>query len=83
MQQLEGFQCATTLDLNMGYYTKRISPTSQEMTKIVTNFWKSRYNYLPMVMCAYGDTLQDKAENLLDDIKGVKTYIDDILFLIK
>ena len=29
IQQLEGFQNATALDLNMGYYTIRISPASQ------------------------------------------------------
>ena len=56
----------------MGYYTIRISSESQEMTIIVTKFWKFRYNCLHMVMCDYGDTLQDKANYMLDDIKGVK-----------
>ena len=34
-------------------------------------------------MCALGDIFQDKLDKLLCDIKGVKTYIDDILVLIK
>ena len=67
----------------MGYYTIRLFPTSQDMTTIVTEFEKLRYKCLPMGMCASGDILQDKVEYLLDDIKGAKKCIDDILVLIK
>ena len=77
MEKLEGFQYATALDLNMGYYTIRLSPTSQYMTTIVTEFGKLRYNRLPMGMCASGDILQSKVDELLGDIEGVKTYIGD------
>ena len=34
-----------------------------------------------MAMCASGDIFQAKVDELLGDIKGVKTYIDDILVL--
>ena len=34
-----------------------------------------------MGMCAYGDIFQSKVDEILSDIKGVKTYIDDILVL--
>ena len=81
MQQLEGLQYATALYLNMGYYNIRLSPTSQYMTMIVTEIRKFRYNRLPMGICAYGYIFQAKADNLLGDIKGVKTYIGDILIL--
>ena len=81
MQQQEGFHYVTALDLNMGYYTIRISPASQDMTTIVTEFGKFRYNCLPMGMCASGDIFQAKVDKILGDIKGVKTYIDDILVL--
>ena len=67
----------------MGYYTIRISPASQDMTTIVTEFGKFRYNCLPMVMYASGDIFQAKVDELLDDIEGVKTYIGDILVLSK
>ena len=83
MQKLEVFQYATALYLNMGYYTIMISPASQDMTTVVTEFEKFRYNSLPMGMCASGDIFQSKVYKLLGDIKGVKTYIDDILFLVK
>ena len=36
-----------------------------------------------MGMCASGDIFRAKLYKLLDDIEGVKTYIDDILVLIK
>ena len=67
----------------MGYYTISVSPASQDMTTIVTEFGKFRYNRLPMGMCASGDIFQAKVDRLLGDIKGVKTYIDDILVLSK
>ena len=81
MQQLEGFQYATALDPNMGYYTIRLSPASQDMTMIGTRFGKFRYNCLPMGMCASRENFQTKVDKLLGDIEGVKTYIDDILVL--
>ena len=83
MYNMEGFQYATALDLNTGYYTIIFFPTSQEMTTIVTEFGKFKYNCLPMGMCALGYILQAKVYKLLGDIKGFKKYIDDILVLIK
>ena len=63
----------------MGYYTISISPASQDVPAIVNEFGKLRYNRLPMGMCASGYIFQDKVDELLDDIEGVKTYIDNIL----
>ena len=79
MQQLEGFQYATSLYLNMGHYNISLSPTSQDMTTIVTEFGKFKYNRLPMGMCASGDIFRSKVDELLGDIEGVKTYIHDII----
>ena len=83
MQQLEGFQFATALDLNMGYYTIDLAESSKDITTIVTEFGKFRYNKLPMGMCISGDIFQAKVNELLGDIDGVKAYIDDILVLNK
>ena len=65
----------------MGYYTTRLSPASQDMMTIVTEFGKFRYNCLPMGMCTSGDIFQAKLDKLLGDIEGVKTYIDYIIVL--
>ena len=40
MQELERFQYATALDLNMGYYTIRLDPGSQYMCTIITPWGK-------------------------------------------
>ena len=73
----------TALDLNMGYYAIRIYPANQDMTTILTEFGRFRYNRLPLGMCASGDIFQAKIDELLGDIKGVKTCINDILVLSK
>ena len=36
-----------------------------------------------MGMCYLGDILKSKIDELLDEIEGVKTYIEDILALSK
>ena len=66
----------------MRYYTIGISPASQDMMTIVIEFGEINYNHLPMVICASGDILYPKVDNLIYDTKGVKTYIDDISVLI-
>ena len=83
MHQLEGLQYTTELYIDMGYYKIRISLATQDMTTIFTEFGKFRYNRLPMGMCAYGDIFQAKVDEILGDIEGIKTYIYDILVLIK
>ena len=83
MHQLGGFQYMAALDINMGYYNIRLSPCSRVMTTIGTEFGTFKYKRLPMVMCALVDTFQAKVDKLIIDIEGVKTYIDDILVLIK
>ena len=83
MQNMEGFQYATELDINTKYYTIRISPASQDMMTIVPEFDKFKYNPLHMGMCDSRYIFQAKVDNLGGDIEGVKTYINDILVLNK
>ena len=71
------------LYLNMGYYNIRLSPASQDMTAIVTEFGRLGYTFLPIGMCASGGIFQAKVDEILGDIKGVKTCINDILVLSK
>ena len=58
MHQLEVSSYATTLYLNMGDNMIRIFCANQYMTKIVTEFRKFIYNFIPTVMCASGDMFQ-------------------------
>jgi hypothetical protein len=81
---MEGFQYATALDLNMGYYTIQLSPKSKDLTTIVTEFGKYRFNVLPMGLgILSGDIFQAKVNELLGDIEGLYAYIDDILLTTK
>ena len=68
MQKLESFHYATALDIDRGYYTISLSPSSQYMTTIVNEFGKSRYNCLPMGRFPYGYISQSKVGELLGDI---------------
>ena len=83
LHNLEGFQYATSLDLNMGYYHIRLSDKSSDMCTIVTEFGKFRYLRLPMGVSCSPDIFQAKIYELLGDIEGTKAYIDDILVIKK
>ena len=83
LQQMEGFQYATTLDMNMGYYHLSLDRESSEMCTIVTEFGKFRYKRLPMGVSCAPDIFQSKMNGLLGDIEGVRAYLDDILILSK
>ena len=83
MQKLENFQYATALDTNMGYYTISTLRASQDMTTIVTEFDKFKYNCLPMGMWFFGDVFQAKVDKPRGDINVFKTYIYYILVLSK
>ena len=45
--KLEGFQYATLLDLNMGYYHMELTPESQRLFTIVLRWGKYEYKNYP------------------------------------
>jgi hypothetical protein len=47
-QELEEFAFATSLDLNMGYYTIRLDPDALKLCTHVTPFGKYQYLRVPM-----------------------------------
>ena len=81
--KLEGFQHATSLDLNMGYYHIELSPFSKTLCTIVLPIGKYEYQRLPMGLCNSPDIFQEKMCNLLDDLEYVRAYIDDLLIITK
>ena len=83
LQQLEGLQYATTLDLNMGYYTVRLSPEASDMCTIVAEFGKFRYLCLPMGVNCSPDIFQSKINELLGDLEYIRAYLDDMSVLLK
>ena len=81
--RLEGFQYATSLDLNMGYYHIELSPDSKKLCTIVLPFGKYEYQRLPMGLCNSPDIFQEKMSELMCDLEYIRVYIDDLLVLTK
>ena len=79
--KLEGFQYATSLDLNMGYYHIELSPDSKRLYAIVLLWGKYEYQKLPMGLCNSPDIFQEKMSTLMGDLEFVRTYIDDLWLL--
>lgn len=76
---LEGFQYASSLDLNMGYYHIELNPTSKRYCTIVLPFGKFEYQRLPMGLCNSPDIFQEKVSELMIGLDFVRAYIDDVL----
>jgi len=81
MQKLDGFQYATALDLNMGYYTIRLSPESQKICTIIFPWGKYQYQRLPMGVSCAPDVFQERMSDLMRGLEFARTYIDDLLVM--
>jgi len=80
---LEGFQWATSLDLNMRCCHVRLDPASKQLCAIALPFSKYEYQAIPMGLCNNPDIFQEKMSELMDGLAFVWTYIDDLLCLTK
>ena len=83
LQELEGFQYATALDLNMGYYTIRLDPDAQKICTIILPWGKYSYLRLPMGIAGSPDIFQSRMSGLMRDLDFVRTYLDDLLIISK
>ncbi len=83
LQELEGFTYATTLDLNMGYYTVRLDPTAAKMCTIIFPWGKYLYQRLPIEFAGSADIFQAEMGNLMAALEYVRVYIDNLLVITK
>ena len=81
--QLKGFQYASSLDLNMGYYHIKLNPDARKLCTIVLPFGKFEYQRLPMGLFNSSDIFQEKMSNLMLELEYVRAYIDDLLVTTK
>jgi hypothetical protein len=81
--KLEGFQYATSLDLNMGYYHIELSPDSKWLCTIILLWGKYEYQKLPKGLSNSPDIFQEKMSSLMGDLEYVRMYIDDLLITTK
>ena len=63
LQELEGLTYATTLDLNMGYYTIRLDPDSSKICTLIFPWGKYSYLQLPMGIAGSPDIFQEKCQH--------------------
>lgn len=78
---MEGFTYATSLDLNMGYYTIRLDGDAQKICTIILPWGKYSYQRLPMGVCGSPDIFQERMTGLMATLDYVQVYIDDLLSL--
>ena len=81
--KLAGFQYATCLDLNMGYYHIELTPAAKRLCTIIFPWGKYEYQKLPMGLCNSPDIFQERMSSLMTGLKFVRTYIDDLIVLTK
>jgi len=77
----EGFQWATSLDLNMGYYHIHLNPASKQLCTVVLLLSKCECQAIPMGLYNSPDIFQEKMSELMDGSAFVRTCIDDLLCL--
>ena len=72
LMKLEGFQYASSLDLNMGYYHIQLSPSASKLCTVVLPWGKYEYLRLPLGINNAPDIFQEKMSELFYGFKFVK-----------
>ncbi len=83
LQEIKRFSYATTLDLNMGYYTIRLDPDASKICTIIFPWGKYSYKRLLMGIAGSPDIFQGKMLELMESIEFVRAYLDDLLCISK
>ena len=76
--KLEGFQYATPIDSNMGYYHIRITGYSSNLCTIILPWVEYHYKCIPIVVSNSQDIFQYKMNNLFEGFQFIYLYIDAI-----
>ncbi len=83
LQEIEGFFYATSLDLNMGYYTIRLDLDASKICTIIFPWGKYSYQRIPMGIAVSPDNFQGKMLELMESLESVRAYLDDLLCISK
>ena len=78
---LEGFQYATSLDLNMGYYYISISEEASNLCTIILPWGKYKYKRPPMGVCNSPDIFHEKMNKMFRVIEFIRAYINKLLII--
>ena len=75
---LESFQYATSLDLNMVQCPIRLTEDASNLCTIILPWAKYRYKYQPMVVSNSQDIFQQKINYLFQGFEFIHAYIDEL-----
>jgi hypothetical protein len=75
---MENFKYATTLDLNMGYYSMPLDDDSKALCVTVLPWGLYQYNALPMGIKPATDIFQERMSSLFYDLRQIVVYMDDL-----
>jgi hypothetical protein len=78
---MEKFQYATTIDLNMGYYSMPLDEEAKKLCVISLPWGLYRYEVLPQGIKSATDIFQQRMNALYYDMKAVATFLDDVMAL--
>ena len=79
LQDLGGFKYATSIDLNMGYWTIRLTARTSKLCTITLPWGNYEYLRLPMGAAPSAFIFQSKMNELMEGIENVLAYLDDVL----
>jgi hypothetical protein len=72
IQSMEGFNFATALDLNMGYYCIKLDADAQRLCTIIFPWGKYKYKRLPIGIKIAPDVFQNVMSKLTQDMEYFK-----------
>jgi len=78
---MERFKYATTIDLNMGYYSMPLSEHSKKLCIICLPWGLYQYNMLPQGVKPATDIFQQRMGELFHDLSTTDSFMDDIIVL--
>ena len=77
--KLEGFTCATSLDLNVAIAMWNCTQNQKKLCTLAFLWGKHEMQVLPMGLCNGPDVFQEKMSMLFAELDHVRTHIDDLL----
>jgi hypothetical protein len=76
-REIEKFKYATTLGMNMGYYSMPLSDDAKALCIIILPWGLYQYNALPMGIKPTTEIFQEWMSVLFHDLRQIVTYMDD------
>lgn len=83
MEDLHRFIFATTLNLNIGYYTICLVPNTQMICVTVLPWGKYEYKRLIKGFCMIVDVFQESMEEVFCDMPEMKPFINHMMMALK